>query len=147
MERTEIESLVSGGADAVAAVIARLEARIDEQDAQRLGQNSCNSSKPPSSDGYGKPPANKKRSLRRPSGRNQGGQEGHEGARLEPVAVFLPTGALSAGLSPAMAAAARSREPSSSKAANGARSSTFRRASSCASSSTWPAVGAVAAGR
>ena len=92
MERVEIESLITAGADAVAAVIARLEARIDEQDAQiaelkaRLGQNSRNSSKPPSSDGYGKP-SPKERSLRRPSGRKQGGQEGHEGARLEPLAV------------------------------------------------------------
>jgi transposase len=92
VERAEIESLITAGADAVAAVIARLEARIDEQDAQiaelkaRLGQNSRNSSKPPSSDGYGKP-SPKERSLRRPSGRKQGGQEGHEGARLEPVAV------------------------------------------------------------
>jgi len=91
VQLTEIESLVSEGVDAVAAVIARLEARIDAQDAQiagltaRIGQNSRNSSKPPSSDGYGKP-ASKKRSLRRPSGRKQGGQEGHEGARLEPVA-------------------------------------------------------------
>ena len=91
MERAEIEALVSEGADAVAAVIARLEARIDRQDAEiaelkaRLGQNSRNSSKPPSSDGYAKP-SPKKRSLRRPSGRNPGGQEGHEGARLEAVA-------------------------------------------------------------
>lgn len=92
VERAEVQSLVAEGADAVAVVIARLEARIDEQDAQiaelkaRLGQSSRNSSKPPSSDGYGKPPP-KKRSLRRRSGRKQGGQEGHEGARLEPVAV------------------------------------------------------------
>lgn len=79
MQPTEIESLVSEGVDAVAAVIARLEARIDAQDAQiaeltaRIGQNSRNSSKPPSSDGYGRP-VPKKRSLRRPSGRKQGGQ-------------------------------------------------------------------------
>lgn len=92
MERTEINSLVDQGTDAVAAVLARLEARIAEQDAQiaeltvRLDQSSRNSLRPPSSDGYRKPPP-KKRSLRRPSGRKQGGQEGHQGARLEPVAV------------------------------------------------------------
>ncbi len=93
MERTEIESLVTGGADAVGAVIARFEARIDEQQAQidelraQLGGNSRNSSRPPSSDGLSKPPVDaKKRSLRKRSGRKPGGQDGHRGARLEPVA-------------------------------------------------------------
>ena len=91
MKQTEVEALVSEGANAVAAVISRLEARIDSQEAEiaelkaRLGQNSRNSSKPPSSDGYAKP-SPKKRSLRRPSGRKPGGQEGHGGARLEAVA-------------------------------------------------------------
>jgi len=85
VERGEIEALVAGGADAVAAVIARLEARIAELEA-RLGANSRNSSKPPSSDGYSKPTP-KKRSLRRFSGRKPGGQQGHEGAHLERVAV------------------------------------------------------------
>lgn len=86
MERGEIEALVAGGEDAVAVVIARLEARIAELEA-RLDANSSNSSKPPSSDGYAKPRADSKdkknRSLRRASGRRQGGQEGHRGAHLE----------------------------------------------------------------
>jgi len=75
------------------ALVARLEARIVEQDrviadlCERLGQNSRNSSRPPSSDGYGKPPAKKNRSLRGRSERKPGGQEGHEGAHLERVEV------------------------------------------------------------
>jgi transposase len=51
---------------------------------RRLGQNSRNSSRPSSSEGYGKP-SPKKRSLRRRSGRGPGGQEGHEGSHLERV--------------------------------------------------------------
>jgi transposase len=69
------------------AVIVELRAMIAALEA-RLGANSRNSSRPPSSDGLSKPAVDpKKRSLRRSSGRRQGGQEGHEGARLEPVAV------------------------------------------------------------
>lgn len=51
----------------------------------RLAEDSHNSSKPPSSGGYAKQSAeknNRKRSLRRGSGRKPGGQAGHEGHRL-----------------------------------------------------------------
>ena len=76
----ELEALVAEQA----ARIAELEAMVAELRA-RLDQNSCNSSKPPSSDGYAKQPVekNNKRSLRRRSGRKPGGQPGHEGHHLQ----------------------------------------------------------------
>jgi transposase len=58
--------------------IAQLEAEIAELKRQ-LGQNSSNSSRPPSADGLAKP---QPKSLRRKSGKRPGGQTGHEGRTL-----------------------------------------------------------------
>lgn len=72
--------------DDLAVLVVELRAEIVELKA-RLAVNSRNSSRPSSSDGLGKPSVDpKKRSLRRSSGRQQGGQEGHGGARLDRVA-------------------------------------------------------------
>lgn len=60
-------------------VNAILQKRVEELE-MRLGMNSRNSSKPPSSDGMNKP---KPQSLREKSGRNPGGQDGHKGKALE----------------------------------------------------------------
>jgi transposase len=64
--------------------LAKAQERIAELEAQ-AGKNSRNSSKPPSSDGLGKP-APKPRSLRKKTGRRPGGQDGHEGRTLRQVA-------------------------------------------------------------
>jgi transposase len=69
-----------------ARVIAELRARVAALEAEnaelkrRLGMNSTNSSKPPSSDSPFTKPAPK--SLRRKSGRKPGGQPGHPGSTL-----------------------------------------------------------------
>src|SRR5271157_3785266 len=64
---------------AQAAEIAALKARIAELE-RRLGLNSANSGKPPSSDGLKK--LARVRSLREKSERKPGGQEGHKGETL-----------------------------------------------------------------
>ena len=68
---------------AQAAEIAALKARVAELE-RRLGLNSSNSGKPPSSDGLKKPP--RVRSLREQSNKKPGGQKGHKGETLRQVA-------------------------------------------------------------
>ena len=77
--REELVSLIA----AQAAEIAALRAHIAELE-RRLGLNSSNSGKPPSSDGLKKPP--RVASLRERSGNKPGGQKGHEGETLRQVA-------------------------------------------------------------
>jgi transposase len=61
---------------------AALKARISELE-RRLGLNSSNSGKPPSSDGLRKPA--RVSSLRERSGKKPGGQKGHKGETLQQV--------------------------------------------------------------
>jgi len=77
--REELVALVA----VQAAEIAALKARIAELE-RRLGLNSSNSGKPPSSDGLKKPP--RVRSLREPSDQPSGGQQGHKGETLRQIA-------------------------------------------------------------
>jgi transposase len=77
--REELIALVK----AQAATIAALEARVAELE-RRLGLNSRNSGKPPSSDGLKKPP--RVTSLRKPSDNPSGGQKGHKGETLRQIA-------------------------------------------------------------
>ena len=63
------------------ARIAGLEKEIKELK-DKLAKNSCNSSKPPSSDGYGKP---EPKSQRKKSRRSSSGQPGHKGSTLRQV--------------------------------------------------------------
>lgn len=61
--------------------ITRLAGRVEELE-QRLGRNSRNSSQPPSSDLFNRPPRPSPRSLRQPTGKKTGGQPGHKGKTL-----------------------------------------------------------------
>jgi transposase len=59
------------------------QAGVLEELRARLGKNSRNSGKPPSSDGYGKPPVKRTESLRASGQKSNGGQAGHEGCTLK----------------------------------------------------------------
>ncbi|HEV1992534.1 MAG TPA: IS66 family transposase [Candidatus Dormibacteraeota bacterium] len=104
LSREELIALVA----ALMAENAALKARIAELE-RRLGLNSQNSGKPPSSDGLKKPA--RVRSLREKSSKKSGGQEGHEGETLrqsaEPdhIANHYPAGCAECGaaLTPDMA--------------------------------------------
>ncbi len=76
MDRAALSQLSKD--DLIALLLAQ-EARIAELE-RRLGLNSSNSGKPPSSDGLKKPP--RVSSLREPSGKKTGGQKGHPGETL-----------------------------------------------------------------
>jgi len=85
LTREEFQILYDQGPDALFDLftamqeqIALLTARVKELE-DRLGKDSHNSSKPPSSDGLAKKPV----SLRPKSTRKPGGQPGHRGKRLE----------------------------------------------------------------
>jgi transposase len=82
----ELAALVAEQAQVIAELRARV-AALEAENAElkrRLGMNSTNSSKPPSSDSPFTKPAPK--SLRRKSGRKPGGQPGHPGSTLALVA-------------------------------------------------------------
>ncbi len=66
--------------DEAAAALAAAQGRVSELE-RRLGMNSGNSHKPPSSDGFSKPATKKKAS----PGRRPGGQPGHKGTTMSLV--------------------------------------------------------------
>ena len=76
----EIERLLRENA-AMKELIERLQSKIAELE-RRLGLDSSNSGKPPSSDGLKR----RTKSLRTPSGKKAGGQLGHRGETLHLVA-------------------------------------------------------------
>jgi transposase len=85
-ERPNLSKMTSDEKD---ALIGALLAHIEKQDGRikelerRLGLNSGNSGKPPSSDGYRKKP--NPQNLREKTGKKSGGQEGNEGKNLRQV--------------------------------------------------------------
>ena len=97
LSREEILAVYQAGPEAVVALVERLlseqselaqqvqtlAARVQELET-RLNKDSHNSHKPPSSDGLAKLP--RRRSRRQRSGKASGGQVGHRGFTLQPVA-------------------------------------------------------------
>lgn len=79
--RKRLEALIRRKPGRVIDMFLDIQSRLKAIEA-RLAQNSANSHRPPSSDGYTKPAP---KSLRKASGRNPGGQNGHPGATLLPA--------------------------------------------------------------
>lgn len=79
---TETVASLTATIDAQTNLIAQLNQTIQGLKEQ-LNKNSRNSSKPPSSDGFKKPTP---KSLRKPSGKKAGGQNGHPGTHLAVIA-------------------------------------------------------------
>lgn len=85
LTREEIQALYAQGPDAVIDLVNTLQDSVEvlslrvKQLEDRLGKDSHNSSKPPSSDGFRKKP----KSQRGTSNRNPGGQPGHPGRTLD----------------------------------------------------------------
>ncbi len=77
-ELTEQVEQLTNLINALREELSAAHAKIAELE-ERINKNSQNSSKPPSSDGYKKPTP---KSLRKPSGKKQGGQLGHKGTTL-----------------------------------------------------------------
>ncbi len=85
LSEADIREVYAQGEEAVVGLVTqllshlnKLEARVNELEG-RLGKNSRNSSRPPSSDGFGK----RTKSLRQKSDKPSGGQKGHRGQTLE----------------------------------------------------------------
>src|ERR1700761_3697179 len=76
LSKDELITLLLAQEERHQAGLAAMQARIAELE-RRLGLNSRNSGKPPSSDGLKKPP--RVCSLREPTGKTTGGQPGHPG--------------------------------------------------------------------
>src|SRR5271167_3182764 len=76
------ESAAELSREELLALVAALRAHVAELE-RRLGLNSSNSGKPPSSDGLKKPA--RVSSLRERSGKKPGGQKGHKGETLRQV--------------------------------------------------------------
>src|SRR6202012_2182606 len=79
LSKDELITLLLAQEERHQAALAAMQARIAELE-RRLGLNSSNSGKPPSSDGLKKPL--RVRRLREGSGKKSGGQKGHPGATL-----------------------------------------------------------------